>query len=276
MITVCSACHRQFRINARQLSAAKGQVQCGFCGEQFNALDNLSDRPPAVSRFEQTIILDPTNEKPQEPQFEIPEMLSEPSVRHATPRISPTENNSGRITRQDIEPEFALELLSSEPEPRSRTATVLWSLGALLSLIAIATQLLWFNRDMLLTRYPQYLPLAKQFCERWQCQLVRERDLDAIVLVNRDVRDHPRYNDALLVNITIENQSDITQPYPGIQFMLYDNNGAVTAYRRLKPAEYLDTSVTVDEGLTPHLPLHLVLEVADTVASTVGFEFGFF
>ncbi len=273
MITVCSSCHRQFRINARQLSAAQGQVQCGFCGEQFNALDKLSDRPSSASESGQKIMLDLMRKKPEEPQFEIPEMLNEP---RATSSISPMANNPAQITRQDIEPEFALNLLAAEPEVRSRTAAVFWSLGVLLFTTAIAAQLLWFNRDMLLTRYPQYLPLAKQFCERWQCQLVRERDLDAIVLVNRDVREHPRYNDALLVNITIENQSDKTQPYPGIQFMLYDNNGAVTAYRRLQPAEYLDTSVAIDAGLSPHLPLHLVLEVADTIASTVGFEFGFF
>jgi hypothetical protein len=137
-------------------------------------------------------------------------------------------------------------------------------------------QLAWFNRDLLLERYPEYIPLAKQLCQRYNCELVRERDLDAIVLVNRDVRDHPRYNNALLVNFTIENRSRKTQPYPGVQFVLFDNTGNITAYRRLQPTEYLEPDINPDEGMRPGLPLHLVLEVAESAETTVGFEFGFF
>ena len=127
-----------------------------------------------------------------------------------------------------------------------------------------------------MSRYPQFVPMAKQLCERWQCELVRERDLASIVLINRDVRDHPRYEDALLVNITIENQSDRNQPYPGIQLALFDNNGAINGCRRLSASDYLDPELSIDAGFTPHAPLHLVLELADTLESTVGFEFGFY
>ena len=143
-------------------------------------------------------------------------------------------------------------------------------------MLVISAQIALFNRDLLLSRYPQFVPMAKQLCERWQCELVRERDLASIVLINRDVRDHPRYEDALLVNITIENQSDRNQPYPGIQLALFDNNGAINGCRRLSASDYLDPELSIDAGFTPHAPLHLVLELADTLESTVGFEFGFY
>ena len=62
MYTICTECHRQFRIRAEQLHAAEGQVMCGYCGNQFNALENLSDTPihntdsePAVDEFEQDL-----------------------------------------------------------------------------------------------------------------------------------------------------------------------------------------------------------------------------
>ena len=45
MYTICTGCHRQFRILAEQLSAAHGQVKCGFCGQQFDALLHLSNHP---------------------------------------------------------------------------------------------------------------------------------------------------------------------------------------------------------------------------------------
>lgn len=45
MFTVCPGCSRQFRIYAEQIAAANGQVRCGFCDTQFNALERLHDEP---------------------------------------------------------------------------------------------------------------------------------------------------------------------------------------------------------------------------------------
>lgn len=272
MITACPSCQRQFRIYAQQLSVAKGLVQCGFCGEQFNALDRLYDLPLPASNPDTQKKYSPAAGLQEEAQFEIPGPAA------GSDRETTSKTTSGSLNKiiQDKEEEFALELLELDPKPGSRVGTALWSFGSCLLLLVIAAQIAWFNRDQLLTRYPELVPMAKQLCARWQCDIIRERNLASIILVNRDVRDHPRYNDALLVNITIENQSNQTQPYPGIQITLFDNNGAVTGYRRLQTSEYLDPEISIDEGFSPHVPLHLVIELVDTIASTVGFEFGFF
>lgn len=262
MITVCPSCDRQFRIYARQLSAAGGRVQCGFCGVQFNALERLQDRPlPARSNLPPDESI-PENTSPTDPAVDTVAIVTETPVPPA----------------QETPADFlADELLLPEPPPRrSRLATVLWSSGVILLLLIMTMQLAWFHRDRLLLRYPEYAPRLKQFCQRYGCEPVRERDLDAIVLINRDVRDHPRYNNALLVNITIENRSGITQPYPGIQLTLFDNTGSVTGYRRLQPTDYLEPGTSIDTGMRPRLPLHLVFEVAETSKKPVGFEFGFF
>lgn len=263
MITACPACNRQFRIYAQQLSAARGMVQCGFCGEQFNALERLYDHP---SQIKTTTPL-PTAEDADtdEPRFEIPE--------------TPTAIISAAAQQPDpsaSDDDIAIDLLVTETRPRSWFTTVMWTTGVLILFAVILLQLAWFNRDFLLERYPEYLPLAKQLCEHYDCDLIRDHDLQAIVLVNRDVRDHPRFNNALLVNITLENQSQKTQPYPGIQFILFDNTGKVTAYRRLQATDYLEPDINLDAGMRPGLPLHLVLEVAEPAETTVGFEFGFF
>lgn len=273
MITACPSCQRQFRIYAQQLSAAKGLVQCGFCGEQFNALDRLYDLPSPTSTDQQKKP-GPATAHQEEPQFEIPGTTTDNN------RFNEPQSAAGSISlnsiAEDKQDDIDLALLDPGPVSGSRITTVLWSCGAFMLLLVITAQIAWFNRDQLLSRYPQLVPVTKQLCERWQCDLIRERDLASIILVNRDVRDHPRYNETLLVNITIENQSNQTQPYPGIQFTLFDDNGEITAYRRLQASEYLDPEISIDEGFSPHVPLHVVLEVADTMASTVGFEFGFF
>lgn len=262
MITVCTSCKRRFRIYAKQLSAAGGRVQCGFCGTQFNALEQLYDDQSLPGQSE-----DPSIETP----FDA--------------RTHPVDDKPMSVPVQAPGPHvpeppadyLAEDLLLPEPQPRSSwLAVTLWSSGVLLLLLSLAVQLAWFNRDRLLARYPQYVPQVKQLCVRYGCDLVRERNPDAIVLVNRDVRDHPRYSDILLVNITIENRSAGTQPYPGIQLTLFDSNGAVTGFRRLQPAEYLEPGTDIEGGMRARLPLHLVLEIAETTRKPVGFEFDFF
>ena len=48
MFTQCPQCDAAFRITAEVLQQARGQVRCGSCDHAFNALDHLSEEPPAV------------------------------------------------------------------------------------------------------------------------------------------------------------------------------------------------------------------------------------
>ena len=45
MYTRCPSCHTVFHLHASQLTAARGQVRCGDCGEIFQSLDYLYDDP---------------------------------------------------------------------------------------------------------------------------------------------------------------------------------------------------------------------------------------
>ena len=47
MFTQCPQCRAAFRITAEVLQQARGQVRCGSCENAFNALDHLSEEPPA-------------------------------------------------------------------------------------------------------------------------------------------------------------------------------------------------------------------------------------
>ncbi|MCH8944555.1 MAG: zinc-ribbon domain-containing protein [Proteobacteria bacterium] len=47
MYTQCPDCGVAFRVSAKVLKQAAGDVRCGGCGQAFNALDNLSEKMPA-------------------------------------------------------------------------------------------------------------------------------------------------------------------------------------------------------------------------------------
>ena len=316
MFTVCPGCTRQFRISAEHIAAASGQVRCGFCHEQFNALDRLYDEPLSNEKILNSIQLAPEldQELEVEPQFDITgneeseiidseqdilitnnetnvdqeletainEIGVRPSVTKIKTRIKKeeTENNkSGPVKKQIKETHYEFpepeDILAETPDRQSKISAIFWSTASFVALIAIALQLVWFNRDVVLMEYPQLKPYVKQICKELACRLIRQRDARAIKLVNRDVRLHPGYQDTLLVNATMKNELPVRQPYPRVQLTLFDTSGALLGYREFVPSDYLDSSIEIDEGMPVDSPVHFVLEVSGPTAGAVSFEFRF-
>jgi predicted Zn finger-like uncharacterized protein len=300
MFTNCPNCARQFRIRASQLARAEGLVQCGFCGHQFNALERLYDKPLVIDR---ELMTETPAEDPVEPEFYIPEIQEETESEEKVPASTAEQVLDMTIDLPDPEPDpepepeavrsvtndvpaieespvvkefpFPNELVEEETPKASIVSRLFWSFGVLLLLLAATAQTAWFNRDILLSHYPQFTPQAKQLCQYFNCRLIRNRNISAIKLLNRDVRIHPRYEDALLVNATMTNLSSYSQRFPLVLLSLFDTNGIVIAYRRVSPADYLDSSIDVEAGMAPDTPIHFVLEVADRGSGAVSFEFDF-
>jgi predicted Zn finger-like uncharacterized protein len=325
MFTVCPGCTRQFQIQAEHLAAAAGQVRCGFCHEQFNAMDRLHDEPLSNEKILNSIELDPEippeiepiAELEAEPQFEIPQNeepeLSEPEqeVLISTEEIDIGEELETAISEIGIRPsveeikvnitqeteeskitepveESVLEshydfpdnpeaLLKEEPVKRnwSWVSPLFWTTFSLIALLTISVQLVWFNRDRILLEYPELVPYAKQLCNEFDCRLIRQRDVRAIKLINRDVRLHPDYQDTLLVNAAMKNELQIRQPYPRVQLTLFDTSGSLLGYREFVPDDYLDSSIDIEKGMPIDSPVYFVLEVSGPTAGAVSFEFRF-
>ena len=290
MFTDCPECRRQFRVRAPQLTAAKGLVKCGFCGAQFNALERLHDSPLSTQALKVPII---SGALEGEPQFEIPdtdasEDKPKTGLQDALPAtdkiIGKDLKTEGNPSEDEVAPEkqsingefpFPEELLEEDTARPGIINRLFWSTGVLFLLLISTAQLAWFNRDVLLSRYPELMPWVEQLCDEIQCQLIRHRDVQAIKLLNRDVREHPSYEKTLLVNATMSNQSSTIQPYPQIQLTLFDTNGKLIAYREFRPEDYLDASIAITSGMMPDDPVHFVLEVTGSTDNAVSFEFRF-
>ncbi len=255
MFTSCPNCNRQYRVRADQLIAADGLVQCGVCGQQFNAIGRLSDKP--IPSLEPTVIENTSSEQ--------------------KPESSAAEKLKKAVGKKVEEPQFDIAEILLEPEKpaQSRRSRTLWGLATLLLVLFMAAQIAWFQRDLLLDYYPELKPWAHQLCEKLDCELIRNYHTSDIKLLNRDVRLHPNYPNALLVNATMSNESGHVQPYPRIQLSLFDTNGDMIASRKFNPDEYLDNSITIDDGMPAHQPVHFVLEVTGATQAAVSFEFRF-
>ena len=149
-----------------------------------------------------------------------------------------------------------------------------WALFALVLVALAAVQLAFIERQPLLAWAPQAAPLIDALCARLPC-LERREAASSVRLLARDVREHPSYRDALLVNATIVNDAKTPSPYPVIDLRLRDAAGNVLSARQFQPSEYLDQSIDLAAGMPSARPVYIVLELAGNASNAVSFEFTF-
>ncbi len=160
--------------------------------------------------------------------------------------------------------------LGPPPLPPRRTG---WRvLGALFAIVLLA-QLAWYARSWVELWLPASVGWYTTLCTRLAC--AQPPATSRIRLIARDVREHPQYRNALLVNATLVNEAAEPQPYPVIELRLHDAGGRVLGARRFAPTEYLDQSIALGDGMPPARPVYIVLELGGDAATAASFEFTF-
>ena len=254
MYTYCPGCASIFRISAETVSAAGGRVHCGKCHRVFNAVDCLYDdavtaRHAALLDNGQALPVAGKEMPPHVSEGIVPDTAAAVTLR----RSLPGEGWTGqRITPKDMASGVAVGLL----------------------LLLLGLQWIYFNRDTLASDAGMR-PALERFCSVLQCRLPLRVDLAQLEIINRDVRKHPQADAALLINASIANRAGFSQPYPVFEIRFSDVAGKPVAMRRFLPAEYLDPGSDTAAGMTPDLPVQIVLEIQDPGDEAVSFQFGF-
>ena len=261
LYTTCPGCKRQFKLRAGHLAAASGEVRCGFCKLRFNALQNLDDAPGMPAR---------------EPHTGNTGVATVKKKRRKRSGKKQGATVAGESTDHDaVVRTYELQLASTGKEMRQSAANRSWWLaGVMVFSIVLAIQSVWHYRNHLYVSYPDLISYAHALCQKLPCGAIRQVGLNNIELVNRDVRFHPRYQDALLVNATIVNRSNAYMPLPLVEIQIYDRQGEHLGWRRFRPEEYMGEDDHV-MGMRPDDPVYIVLELAGDVAAADGFELGF-
>lgn len=103
MFTVCPDCQRQFRLYAEHIAAAAGQVRCGFCQSQFNALERLYDQPLTPEQLAD--MANRARASTEGPQFDIPQ--------HEQDDVTPVTDEPASQEIESAEPVAAEELIET-------------------------------------------------------------------------------------------------------------------------------------------------------------------
>ena len=220
------------------------------------------------------ISAEPAKPPPPKPQPK-PEKKPEPQpVEHIQGAVKRTGGISGRGESEEI-PLRLRDSLAVEVKPFRPFMLILGLLAILLFSATLFVQLAYFRSSQLLDRFPPLQPLVERVCTELPCRYSGPRDVSQIKLVNRDIRVHPKVNNALLISATFINRANFKQPYPDITITLSDLSGAMVAQRRFTPAEYLGRLNSPFLLMPSGKPVQIALEVVDPGKDAVNFEFTF-
>lgn len=160
--------------------------------------------------------------------------------------------------------------------PQRRKWHPIFSLIFILILLSTSfTQLAYFRAHELVKVVPAAQPWLEMFCTKAGCLYSGPRDIRQIQLISRDVRQHPKEKNALLISAAMLNQADFAQPYPDIHIRLSDISGNVVAERVFNAKTYMGKLSNPFLLMKSKTPVHINFEVIDPGKDAVNFEFTF-
>lgn len=136
--------------------------------------------------------------------------------------------------------------------------------------LALLAQYLYFNIDVLGKQVTQR-PWLEKFCRVAHCELPTLKNNNLIRSNDLVVRTHPDATGALLVSAVLVNDAPFQQPFPTLQLVFQDLQGAVVAKRSFAPNEYVRGELTGARRMPVRQPVRLELEILDPGATAVSF-----
>ncbi len=263
MLTQCLQCAAVYRVKAGELAVAHGFVTCGNCGQVFNALNRLLDEPvsPTASAFAAA----PVAIAPEESRASSP---IEPVNKKPPASAHEEEDFDTRAVPEILRADL------SRLERQQRNGGGWWTLLALLAFLVLLAQGMQQYHALITARVPEVAPLITKLCATLTCAPTVARAMH-VAVVARDIREHPTYKDALLVNATIVNRGDAVIPYPTLQLSMYRRQGDLLGVRRFAPTEYLDASIDITQGMAANRLVYVVIEIANLGVHADSYEFSF-
>lgn len=191
-----------------------------------------------------------------------------PEVPQTAAPLAETPKPQGLAALQDLHAE-PLEL-THPPAPAPAGAILGWSLGCLAACVLLASQLAWYNR-IEWSRVPALTEYYDILCNQVECAIPPRQAIELIRNRQLVVRAHPRFEDALSIDLLLENTADFTQPFPAIELSFSDIRGRTVARRVLQPQDYLDDALNPLK-MEHSQPFQVNLAILDPGRRAVSYE----
>lgn len=234
-ITRCPACATAFRVAESQLRARAGQVRCGRCGAQFDALACLT------------------------PGFEEPSASPEAQGPVTSSGTTPT-----LVAERDPEFDFG-------PGARGRPSRLWWPASALL-LLALAAQGAYRYRGDIAVLLPEARPLVGRLCAELGCEVPLPRRAELLSIESSDLQADGTHPSVIVLTATLRNRAGFIQAFPALELTLTNAQDQTVARRILMPPEYAAKGTRVESGFAAASEMQVRLYIEAPALKPTGYR----
>jgi predicted Zn finger-like uncharacterized protein len=274
MQTHCPQCGTQFRVTETQINSADGYVRCSVCEEVFNVYE-VSDKT-SMEEDHQHSLLNSCSADKNSPDIDIDSSETVISDESQKDKFGFFDKGNSELMEYVVPEEFR-EFHTSNLH--STASTILWGIGFLLLTTTLLIEYIWFNRDQFI-QVPEIQAEIEKLCQVFECEDLSIRDPSKIELISRNIYSHPNEKNALMVNVTMKNNTGFSQPYPVMNIKFTDIRGSIVASRHFLPNEYLPLEYQHSDNkqqdlLLPDTSTSVTLEIQDPGKKAISYEFNF-
>lgn len=299
-VTRCPHCQITFRVSLKHLQLADGAVRCGSCLQIFKAPEHLTSSqipsnilktltPTATqstNSFSQQVHDLPfantdgwihhhaNNESEREKETGLPKKKRAslaPSISYpAEPSARIRQESDGNLTEKLRSP---IELHDDERQPWK--SPLLWGIMNVAAIVVLTTQYLFFNLASL-AQQDHWRPFFTISCKFLNCTLPSQFDVSQIQTNHLVIRSTSDYENSLSVDAIINNQADVSQPFPLIELTFSNDENSTIANRQFTPKEYLGGELSGTSMIPPKQPIHLSLQIIDPGQEATNYQLSFY
>lgn len=236
-ITRCPECATVYQLEAEQLQASRGWLQCGHCQHAFDSTGLVlawSPGPDLAANAEHRVdiqaFLRHEDAPALRPQNHPPTATVDDPVWSATAEVA-------REVQVDSSDGLHQAAASARP-PRRR----LWPARMLVLGLAacLALQMLWFWRDAVGARWPVFLPALQTLCRPLDCRIESLRLADAVLLEGSRLLRRPALADETPgygLQVSVRNASSMALAMVSLELTLTDAHDKPLLRRVLHPSD---------------------------------------
>lgn len=272
VITHCPVCQTQFFATEEQLNKHGGKVRCGQCLHVFDAKAQLiTVAEGADEAAEQNISV-----KDNPASADIKE--TEPAITTTLPDATSAEtavNDDTPATITGMQPSYlndAVDNARVRPARSLKPRRWPWAVGILLLLLLGCLQTVYFLRDDIAIHYPELKPYLIQVCQPLSCSINLPRQIESIIIDDSDMQEDADHAGLVRFSSTLINQGNHVLAYPNLELTLTDVDDRPVLRRIFKPAEYLPTGSSMEDGIRAGEQIRIQLAITTENVAVAGYR----
>ena len=244
---------------------ALAEVRCEACKQVFNATHQIS-HPANVSPKARQSRVAFTQDTAQQQQS------AAPATALTQPLTLNDDIDLGDLDTRSFKQDSSPLLQNQQPKKRSRKI-FLWTLLSSLILLLLLGLYIYSNFNQL-ARQDSTRPWLATICPVLDCELPPKVAIEQIKSSNLQVRSHPDFSGAILVNAIIYNRAAYNQSFPLLELVCLDQHDQPLTRRLFKPSQYLSDTENQQQML-PQTPIHIAIETLKPSEDTVNYRLNF-